>query len=418
MMKIAFSAKSYLERLDDNFVIPMPAKPDTYVPGSRKNAFDDLMMYATLFDDGKKRCFFLTLEISFVRPLLVDRIFKAIQQEDGTFRRENLFVIASHTHIGPVYSKDQYASNHNYGPVEAEGELFGELVDHWCLLAAGMYAECAGRLTAFRADIAAPELYRCFSSREGLDAPCDKRATVIRFFEAGSEKPLGLWLHLAGHSMFHPEFTLLGCDLIGTVSRKLAAGYGACVQPFAGCQLNTSTKLTGRRTFGIQDSIDECRRVADEIVSQIREKAEFETIHISSLDIRKLTLKYCENVDRTAIKREITAESLTLQSDPGNERLASHIRMLEQRAGLADNCGLFEAWVAALGELKLLMINGELPNSIGPELSLHEPHRHCVPICYTNGLADYNLAESGYTAWSAPAGLAAVMVGLLHNELR
>lgn len=417
-MKIAFSAKNYLCGFDSEYKIPMPEKIDTFTFGTKNDAYDALMMSATLIDDEGERSFFVTLEVSFIRPLLVQHIYGSLHKVAPDFKKENLFVNASHTHIGPVYSKDQYASNHMPGAVEADDNLFMDLVLHWSSMAAQMYTECAANLKDFYADIASVALEGCFSSRVGLDAPCDKTATVIRFFDRKSDRQLGMWLNIACHSVFHPEFGMMGSDLIGGTAKKLQTLYGVYAQPFAGCQGNTSTKHTGRRTTGIKDSIEEMDRVSGEIVEQIRERAVFEKFEADTCKIHNLVLNYDCDVDPVRLQFELD-KIITAQAQDNNlERYASQIKMLSQRTTMTKKHGALAASIVKLGQLKLAMINGELENTIGTELTHHNGNQHCLVACYVNGQEQYQLDSSVKNdGWSVPAGLASVMVNMVRADL-
>lgn len=375
-MKMACSAKSYLDGLTEEFELPMPAKGDSFSIGSKGDVYDDLIISATLIEDGGQQVFLVTLEVSFIRPLLVEHIYESIRQVAPELKKENLFVNATHTHTGPVYSRDQQASNHKPGAEESDDRLFLELVEHWGRLAAGLYTECRANLTECYGEIASVALEGCFSSREGLDAPCDKYGTVIRFSECGTGRRIGMWLNLACHSLFHPEFGLLGSDLIGGTAKKLQELYGVYAQPLAGCQGNTSTKHTGRRTTGIQDAIEEKDRVAEEIVRQLRQGAVFEKLDMAECRVQHLTLQY----------------------------------------DCCGSSGTLAVGILSFGTWKLALFNGELVNTLGPELTCHESGRHRLVVCYVNGQTEYPLDESGQDG-KAPVPLAKAMIGMAAEAL-
>lgn len=420
MIRIAISTKSYVPDFEVHFI-----RNNQNVLGTREDFYDDFMMSTTLIEDNDDYYFWITIDYGVVRPIVVDLIYEGICKITSKIKKKNLFVGATHTHSSPQHSKNQAQASHEQGFVETRENTFVEFLDHLGKIAGELFVECESKLTTFHSDIKVTEIEGCYSNRNGLDMPCDKNLTLIRFMKNDTNELVGMWMNMSCHStVMWPRNVKMSSDLVGGVAKKLAKYYGIYPQPSCGCQGDTSLRLTKKKTNSVEEDLVELDRITNSIVNQVTKDDNFEPILIDRFDVKEISLKYSYQIDpkETEMRLKKILDDQAKEPDEHTKFLYDgNIKIFKHRLGATEYNGSLESKAINLGELKIGVFNGELVNSLGLEIVRHLPHNHQLVVGYINDEAGYLVANDNKNFESLariiPSGLTRVLVDLVIDRL-
>lgn len=414
-MRISLKSKSYV-----------PDFPIPFMQGGKvtfgTEVYDDLMMSATLIEYEGSYYYWLTLDIGIIRSIMVDLIYEGICNYTSKLEKDHLFISATHTHSGPIQTTDPARASHEPGFVETRETVCAEFLDHLGKVAGELFVDCEGTLCKFHSDIMVTQIEGCYSNRNGLDQPCDKSFTLIRFFDDVENTLVGIWMNMSCHStIIHPRNEKMSSDLVGGIAKRLAKHYGVYPQPSCGCQGDTSTRLTrNNKTANAQEDLIELDHIITSVVDQVLTNEQFEPIVIDRFDVQKIELGYDYYIDPEETEKRL-CDILTRKAKEPDRHTKflydGNIKILKHRLGANRYFGKIEGWAIHLGELKIAGISGELVNSLGLRLIKHEAHDHRIILGYINDEVGYLVEDTENNFESIariiPIGMPTVFVGLL-----
>ena len=378
MNRIAMKTISYLP--DHPFKFGFVEQEDI----TKERTYDDFQMTATVMDFSGENVVWVGLDIGGISTAIYDVFAEEIGKVIDV-KPTNLYISGTHTHSGPNFSK-----NRTWGE-ESRADM-DEICFTTAKKAAEMVKECMGRLEPFTAEIKVTGIEGCYSNRNSLDGPCDKNVTLIRFKNAETGKPIGMWFNMACHStMIYPRNLKMSTDIVGNVNKRLAAHYGIPVLSTAGCQGDTSTRLT-RQRLGYPDTeehdLADLDRIVSGIVDQVLAQPEdFEPINIDRFQVTCYEVGFHYTLDPEVTERKIAnlEAEIAAETNADQARIkTSALRGVKSRRGQSDFKGVLKCRAINMGEVKIGVFPGELVASLGLQVVRHESHDHRLVACYTN----------------------------------
>lgn len=419
-MKLGFANRCYL--LHE----PIPfTRNDKIVFGMLSDCADSFMMSATLMEEDNKLIFWITMDLGIVRSILVDVLYERLLEITDEVAKENFLVMATHTHSGPQPYRFPAEASHNPDFIETPDTLFEPLVSDMAETMKACFLECKASLHEFTADFKTVHIDGCYSNRNGLDAPCDKSITLIRFFRLPEKSLYGMWLNMSCHStLIHPRNEKMSTDLVGQTVKKTALLTGIYPHPFCGCQGDTSTRLTRRKTQNSQEDFQQLEELSAEIVRQLDPLNGYHPLHFNQLIHQRISLGYDYEVDKNEAKKRLDAILKAQAQEPEEHRkflYQGNIKIFTQRLNASRYHGSLDAHLLIFGALKIIVLNGELVNELGLKLVRHDPDNLVLIAGYCNHEAGYlvNQYEENFESIARiiPKGLPYVLIQLIEERL-
>ena len=422
MNRIAMKTISYLP--DHPFMFGFGEQE----PITKERTYDDFQMTATVLEVGGETVVWVGLDISGVstgmRDVFAGEIGKVIDVKD-----ENFYLSGTHTHSGPNFQKGDLFGKRGRGTTR---EDMDEICFTTAKKAAELVKECMGKREPFTAEIKVTAIDGCYSNRNRLDGPCDKNVTLIRFKNAETGKAIGMWFNMACHStMIYPRNLKMSTDIVGGVNKRLAAHYGVPVLSTAGCQGDTSTRLT-RQRLGYPDTeehdLADLDRIVSGIVDQTLAKAEdFEPVVIDRFQVTQYEVGFHYTIDPAITEKKIAnlEAEIAAETNADQARIkSSALRAMNSQRGQSDFKGVLKCRALNLGEVKFGVFPGELVASLGLQVVRHQSHDHRLVACYTNDMGCGYLVEraeygKNFESLSSiiPIGTPEVVTSMMVKEL-
>lgn len=298
---------------------------------------------------------------------------------------EHVFVSFLHNHSGPeftelnVFTKTrEFASDLEY--VQWVKEMSVDLA-----------LKAKEQLQPVNASLGKVTIDGYYGNRNGIDIPCDKEITIVKF--ENSQQTIASFMNFPCHgTVLGSQNLLLSADLPGAIRAQLEKAYDTTMCVFIGAAGDM-----GNRQYRQESTPKELDRTSTGIVNQILEKMEYQPISLEGLQVYpyEYVIDYVRSMEDT--KAEIMKIEQELASDiPYSRRQLLTSGLAIQKGHLLEDAHVVVSLKGAIIDTKDAMfvtIPAELFNRFGLEMK-QAVDKQVFVFGYTNYSIGYMVEES------------------------